>query len=235
KKKKKKKEKIKKPTKKILFAKKKKKKKDSTRAASKIARQKEFLSSIEDVEGTDWIGESAFVLINSKEHMSALNILEDIHKPLYRVELYDRMLGDKETFWLSILLSGKNPHFNPYGMQIVVCIRTANDVIVQYFQFNTSNVFPSIFYFNGQAIEKILDLRSPKRFKLRENLELISQPVLGNQETTCRLFEQCKPFNGSAFDTIVNTLAQHRLDFLKNIHPFYHPFDNQFFFEEVVF
>ncbi|ETO02596.1 hypothetical protein RFI_34822, partial [Reticulomyxa filosa] len=103
----------------LIPQKKKKKGQKKKNVSEEVTLRRKLLSSIEDIDKTDWIGESALVLINAEQHRLALDILQELHKKPLRTQLYDRMLGDKETFWLSIMLSGKKPQFNAHGLQIV--------------------------------------------------------------------------------------------------------------------
>ncbi|ETO25282.1 hypothetical protein RFI_11855 [Reticulomyxa filosa] len=204
--------------------------------------RRNLLSSIEDIYITDWVGESALVLINAKHHQAALTILQELHRKHIRTELYDKMLGDKETFWLSILLSGQKPQFSSYGMQIIgtrfekkrqIC-PAGNDVVVQYISAGALQR-PNIFYLNGQSIEKLLDSQHPKRAHIRKKLQFISKPIIGHQRGTCRPLSQCKAFNDSTFDILIDRLSGHRKAFLQQLKKHQYVFKNHIFSEEVLF
>ncbi|ETO25357.1 hypothetical protein RFI_11780 [Reticulomyxa filosa] len=93
--------------------------KDPSYVKQNIELRRQLVKEIDQINETDWIGESAFVVMNTHKHREALKILEQIHKPTIRNQIYAKSWGDKETFWLSIVLSGKKPFFSSFGMQIV--------------------------------------------------------------------------------------------------------------------
>ncbi|ETO26524.1 hypothetical protein RFI_10614, partial [Reticulomyxa filosa] len=213
---------------------------DYARVVEQIELRRKFLSNIEDIDKTDWVGESALVLINPQKHRLALHILQELHQRPVRRDLYDKMLGDKETFWLSILLSGKMPHFTSYGMQIVgkenrkkrqICVVTGKSVLVQYITGSGPSKEPTIFYLNGQGIERLMDESNPKQvYETRQLLQYISTPIIGHQIGACRPQEECIAFNDSFFDTRVAALARHRTKFLQHLDKTHYVFKKASFF-----
>ncbi|ETO30569.1 hypothetical protein RFI_06548 [Reticulomyxa filosa] len=197
--------------------------KDPYYVRKSIELRQHILNNIQQINETDWVGESALVLMNARKLEEALKILQHIHKPNIRNQIYSKSWGDKETFWLSVVLSGHTPFFSPFGMQILGLKRNEEMcqeyfVLVQYLstgQFKGTNIL----YVNGLGIENILSAH-PKRLKaLRSRYKYVSfpDPQLGHQVGLCRPFTQCRKFDDAVFDVAIKELNNYSYIFHSSV------------------